>query len=68
MLYTLNIIGTVTVLIHPKNKIFDVILDDSDTGEIWGKKNKHDAFVWKDYLATDGPFISETVNGDEDDS
>ena len=51
------------------NKIFDVILDDSDTGEIWGKKNKHDVInVWKDYLATDGLFISETVNGQDEDA
>jgi hypothetical protein len=47
---------------------FDLIIDDSDTGEIFRNKptNKKNVInVWKDYLANDGLFISETPNGQD---
>lgn len=51
------------------NRTFDLILDDSDTGEIFGKKkptNKENVInIWKDYLAEDGILISETPNGQD---
>lgn len=48
-------------------KVFDIVLDDSDTGEIWSKnKGKRDVIaVWKDWISKDGLFISETVNGQD---
>lgn len=50
-------------------KVFDIVLDDSDTGDIWHKNKGKDNVinVWKDFIANDGLFITETVNGQDQD-
>lgn len=59
------------------NRIFDLVLDDGDTGEIFRTRifqdgtitkytNKKNVLnVWRDWIADDGLFISETPDGYE---
>ena len=50
---------------------FDIVLDDSDTNVIWNKSfnNKHAVInTWQDWITDGGLFITETPNGQDQDS